>query len=153
MPLFDSLYNFAHWLTRNREEADDLVQETYAKALKGFHRFQPGTNFRAWFLKILTNLFFQRYRKQQREPEQVDLQEAPDLYLFGQMSEAGLLARSQDPNSGDSQFFFNLKDNHFLDGNYCVFGKVTKGLDVMDKIRQGDKIKSFRVEAKTKPKK
>lgn len=63
------------------------------------------------------------------------------------------LARSQAPDSGDSQFFFNLKDNHSLDEGYCVFGKVTKGLDVMDKIRQGDKITSIRVEAKAKPKK
>jgi RNA polymerase sigma-70 factor, ECF subfamily len=57
MPLFDSLYNFAHWLTRNREEAEDIVQETYAKALKGFHSFQPGTNFRAWMFRILQNTF------------------------------------------------------------------------------------------------
>src|SRR5229473_6593427 len=48
MPLFDQLYNFAHWLTQNREEAEDLVQETYAKALKGFGSFRPGSNFRAW---------------------------------------------------------------------------------------------------------
>ena len=47
LPLFDSLYNFARWLTQNREEAEDLVQETYAKALRGFPSFQPGTNFRA----------------------------------------------------------------------------------------------------------
>jgi len=47
MPLFDRLYNFAHWLTRNRDEAEDLVQETYVKALKGFSSFEPGTNFKA----------------------------------------------------------------------------------------------------------
>jgi RNA polymerase sigma-70 factor, ECF subfamily len=57
MPLFDQLYNFAYWLTHNREEAEDLVQETYAKALKGFSSFQPGTNFRAWMYRILRNTF------------------------------------------------------------------------------------------------
>src|SRR5579872_907293 len=57
MPLFDQLYNFAHWLTRDREEAEDLVQETYAKALKGFRSFQLGTNFRAWMYRILRNTF------------------------------------------------------------------------------------------------
>jgi RNA polymerase sigma-70 factor (ECF subfamily) len=57
MPLFDQLYNFAHWLTQNREEAEDLVQETYAKALKGFASFQLGTNFRAWMYRILRNTF------------------------------------------------------------------------------------------------
>ena len=57
MPLFDSLYNFARWLTHDREEAEDLVQETYTKALKGFQSFQPGTNFRAWMYRILRNTF------------------------------------------------------------------------------------------------
>jgi RNA polymerase sigma-70 factor, ECF subfamily len=57
MPLFDQLYNFACWLTQNREEAEDLVQETYAKALKGFSSFQLGTNFRAWMYRILRNTF------------------------------------------------------------------------------------------------
>ena len=57
LPLLDRLYNFAHWLTQNREEAEDLVQETYAKALKGFSSFQPGTNFRAWIYRILRNVF------------------------------------------------------------------------------------------------
>jgi RNA polymerase sigma-70 factor (ECF subfamily) len=57
MPLFDQLYNFAHWLSQNREEAEDLVQETYAKALRGFSSYQPGTNFRAWMYRILRNTF------------------------------------------------------------------------------------------------
>lgn len=57
MPLFDSLYNFAHWLTQNHDEAEDLVQETYVKALKGFSSFQQGTNFHAWIFRILRNTF------------------------------------------------------------------------------------------------
>jgi len=57
MPHFDRLYNFACWLTHDRQEAEDLVQETYAKALKGFSSFQPGTNFRAWIYRILRNAF------------------------------------------------------------------------------------------------
>jgi RNA polymerase sigma-70 factor, ECF subfamily len=57
MPLFARLYNFAHWLTQDRAEAEDLIQETYLKALKGFASFQQGTNFRAWMYKILRNTF------------------------------------------------------------------------------------------------
>lgn len=57
VPLFDQLYNFAHWLTQDASEAEDLVQETYAKALRGFSSFQAGTNFRAWIYKILRNAF------------------------------------------------------------------------------------------------
>ena len=57
MPLFDQLYNFARWLTQDTAEAEDLVQETYVKALRGFASFQVGTNFRAWMYRILRNSF------------------------------------------------------------------------------------------------
>jgi RNA polymerase sigma-70 factor (ECF subfamily) len=57
MPLFDQLYNFSHWLTGDRSDAEDLVQETYAKALKNFELFQEGTNLRAWMYRILRNTF------------------------------------------------------------------------------------------------
>jgi RNA polymerase sigma-70 factor, ECF subfamily len=57
MPLFARLYNFAHWLTQDRASAEDLVQETYMKALRGFSSFRQGTNFRAWMYKILRNTF------------------------------------------------------------------------------------------------
>jgi RNA polymerase sigma factor (sigma-70 family) len=56
-PLFDSLYNFASWLVQNKSSAEDLVQETYLKALRSFDSFQPGTNFRAWIFRILKNTF------------------------------------------------------------------------------------------------
>ena len=57
MPLFDSLYNFARWLAHDSNDAEDLVQETYLKALRSYASFQPGTNFRAWMFKILRNTF------------------------------------------------------------------------------------------------
>ena len=57
IPLFDQLYNFARWLTQDTSEAEDLVQETYTKALRGFSGFEIGTNFRAWIFRILRNSF------------------------------------------------------------------------------------------------
>jgi RNA polymerase sigma factor (sigma-70 family) len=57
LPLFPSLYNHASWLTRNQAEAEDLVQETFSKALRAFDSFEPGTNFKAWIFRILHNTF------------------------------------------------------------------------------------------------
>src|SRR6266576_2902062 len=66
MPLFDSLYNFARWLTHNSNDAEDLVQETYLKALRGFASFKGGTNFRAWIFQILRNTFLSSCSKLER---------------------------------------------------------------------------------------
>lgn len=77
MPLFDQLYNFAHWLTQNREEAEDLVQETYTKALKGFSSFRPGSNFRAWIYRILRNTFLTS-RTGLKATSTVSLDDEPD---------------------------------------------------------------------------
>jgi RNA polymerase sigma-70 factor (ECF subfamily) len=68
----DGLYNLARWLVRDPAEADDLVQETYLRALRGLHQFQAGTNLRAWLFQILRNTFFTQYRRRNREPEAVD---------------------------------------------------------------------------------
>lgn len=68
MPLFDSAYNFAYWLVQDQADAEDLVQDTYLKAFRGFASFQPGTNFRAWIFQILKNTFLStRTRTQLRE--------------------------------------------------------------------------------------
>jgi RNA polymerase sigma-70 factor (ECF subfamily) len=94
MPLFDPLYNFACWLTQSREEAEDLVQETYAKALKGFPSFQLGTNFRAWMYRILRNTFLTS-RTGLRATVSIDSDEdGVDLAVEGSTPETILLERS-----------------------------------------------------------
>jgi len=69
----DSLYSTALRFTRNTEEAEDLVQDTYLRAYRFFDKFQTGTNFKAWIFKILTNTFINKYRKKARTPQQVQL--------------------------------------------------------------------------------
>jgi RNA polymerase sigma-70 factor (ECF subfamily) len=68
----DGLYNLARWLARDPVEAEELVQETYVRALRGARHFQPGTNLRAWLFQILRNVFFTQYRKRGREPQIVE---------------------------------------------------------------------------------
>jgi RNA polymerase sigma-70 factor, ECF subfamily len=96
MPLFDQLYNFARWLTQNREEAEDLVQETYTKALKGFSSFQLGTNFRAWMYRILRNTFLTS-RTGLRAASTVSLdseEDGPELAVENETPETILMRRS-----------------------------------------------------------
>ena len=96
MPLFDSLYNFAHWLTQNREEAEDIVQETYLKALKGFGSFQLGTNFRAWIYRILRNSFLTSrsgLRVSRTVPLEIE-EEAPIVVAALETPESILLERA-----------------------------------------------------------
>jgi len=76
----DSLYNTAYQLTRNRADAEDLVQETYLKAYRSFGRFETGTNCKAWLFKIMRNTFLNQCRKRSREPQQYDFDELADRY-------------------------------------------------------------------------
>jgi RNA polymerase sigma factor (sigma-70 family) len=71
----DALYNLARWLVRDPVEAEDLVQETYLRALRAAHQFHPGTNLRAWLFQILRNTFYTQYKRNQREPKAVDPEE------------------------------------------------------------------------------
>jgi RNA polymerase sigma-70 factor (ECF subfamily) len=81
MPLLDQLYSAALRTTRNPADAEDLVQETYAKAYAAFHQYRPGTNLKAWMYRILTNTYINSYRKRQREPQQSDAAEVDDYQL------------------------------------------------------------------------
>lgn len=71
LPFLDQLYSAALRMTRNPQDAEDLVQDTYAKAYSAFHQFKPGTNLKAWLYRILTNSYINTYRKVQRQPKQV----------------------------------------------------------------------------------
>jgi RNA polymerase sigma-70 factor (ECF subfamily) len=81
MPYLDQLYSAAMRMTRNPQDAEDLVQETFAKAFAAFHQFKPGTNLKAWLYRILTNTFINSYRKRQREPQQSMTEEIEDWQL------------------------------------------------------------------------
>jgi len=96
MPLFDSLYNFARWLMHNQNDAEDLVQETYLKALRGFASFQPGTNFRAWIFQVLRNTFLSsRTNYERRMTEELDSDEdGPELAVDTETPETILMNRS-----------------------------------------------------------
>jgi len=81
MPLLDQLYSAALRTTRNASDAEDLVQETYAKAYGAFHQYKPGTNLKAWMYRILTNTYINSYRKKQRQPLESDSSEIEDYQL------------------------------------------------------------------------
>lgn len=82
MEYMSSLYSAALRMTRNPSDAEDLVQETYLKAYRAFGSFQEGTNLKAWLYRILTNTFINSYRARRRRPEQSELDDVEDLYLY-----------------------------------------------------------------------
>jgi RNA polymerase sigma-70 factor (ECF subfamily) len=97
-PLMDGLYGAALRMTRNPSDAEDLVQETYLKAYRAFAGFQEGTNLKAWLYRILTNTFINTYRAKKRRPDESDLDEVEDLYLYRRLGglEAAAVGRSAE---------------------------------------------------------
>jgi RNA polymerase sigma-70 factor (ECF subfamily) len=86
IPLLPSLYGAAMRLTRNPADAEDLIQDTYLRAFRGFAGFKEGTNLKAWLYRILTNSFINTYRKRQREPQTVDgPDDIDEWYLFDRL--------------------------------------------------------------------
>ena len=84
-------------LTRNRADAEDLVQDAALLAFRGFATFEPGTNFKAWFFKILMNCFYSKHRRWKREVVTLDWDDTPDLFLYARSHEAGLPTTGPDP--------------------------------------------------------
>ena len=95
LPQLSHLYTSAFYLTKDKTEAEDLIQETYLRALRFFHKFQPGTNCRAWLLSILRNLFINRYQQKKREAETVDWEKIDQVY--DSMVELGEKAERDNP--------------------------------------------------------
>src|SRR5881409_4344350 len=93
LELSDQVYRVARRLVRTREEAEDLVQDTYARAFRSWRQYQPGTNLRAWLLRILTNLNIDRGRREQRTPDMQPLEEG-DYFLYNKLEES-----TQEPRS------------------------------------------------------
>src|SRR5437868_11689441 len=87
LALADQVYRVARRLVSTREEAEDLVQETYARAFRSWRSFTPGTNLRAWMLRILTNLNIDRGRRKQRAPDEQPLEES-DYFLYNRLEQA-----------------------------------------------------------------
>ena len=90
-------YGYALRLTRNRADAEDLVQDAALRAFRAMTTFEPGTNFKAWIFRILTRCFWANHRRRQRRPNTVDFDDTPDLYLYARSAEHGLQWEGEDP--------------------------------------------------------
>src|SRR5260370_25450080 len=97
MPYMDALYSAALRMTRKPADAEDLVQETYLRAYRGFGGFKEGTNLKAWLYKILTNTFINSYRAKKRRPEETDLDDTEDVYLYRRLGGLEAAAAERTP--------------------------------------------------------
>lgn len=107
MPFMGPLYGAALRMTRNPSDAEDLLQETYLRAYRGFGTFEEGTNLKAWLYRILTNTFINQYRAKKRRPDEVELGDIEDLYLYRRLG--GLEASVADQNP-ESQVLSQIPD-------------------------------------------
>lgn len=112
MPYMASLYSAALRMTRNPSDAEDLVQETFLRAFRGFGGFQQGTNLKAWLYRILTNTYINTYRAKRRRPEEADLGDVEDFYLYRHLGglEAARAGRSAEDELLDLVSEAEVKD-------------------------------------------
>src|SRR5579872_6362113 len=108
LELSDQVYRVARRLVSSREEAEDLVQETYARAFRSWRSFTPGTNLRAWLLRILTNLNIDRGRRKQRAPDEQPLEES-DYFLYNRLEQA-----NRDGNADEERVVERLSQDDIV---------------------------------------
>lgn len=102
------LFSSAVRMTRNRSDAEDLVQETFLKGWRSFHTFQEGTNLRAWLFRIMTNTYINKYNAKQRRPLETELDEVEELFLYRRM---GAVDQSQIAPSAEDQMLNLFTDD------------------------------------------
>ncbi|MBM3718729.1 MAG: sigma-70 family RNA polymerase sigma factor [Actinobacteria bacterium] len=102
------LFSTAMRMTRNRADAEDLVQETFVKAWRAFDSYQQGTNLRAWLFRIMTNTFINKYNAKQRRPQETELDEVEELYLFRRL---GTIDQSRIAPSAEDQMMELFTDD------------------------------------------
>ena len=158
MPLMDGLYSAAMRMTRNAADAEDLVQETYLKAFNAYERFETGTNLKAWMYRILTNSYINAYRKKQRRPDESDIDDIEDLYLYRRLggAESAVLSRSAEDELlemfGEDEVKLALEDlpehyrmpNLLADDEGFAYKEIAEILDVpigtvMSRLHRGRK--------------
>ncbi|MCG7278827.1 sigma-70 family RNA polymerase sigma factor [Corynebacterium imitans] len=156
MPLLDQLYGGALRMTRNPQDAEDLVQETYLKAYKAFDRFTPGTNLKAWLYRIMTNTYINTYRKKQRRPLVTSADEVTDNQLYTSSSHdstglesAEVEALKQMPNSRISEALNSLNEDYrmvvyYADVEGLAYKEIAEVMDiplgtVMSRLHRGRK--------------
>lgn len=156
MPLLDQLYGGALRMTRNPQDAEDLVQETYLKAFNAFDRFTPGTNMKAWLYRIMTNTYINSYRKKQRRPHETSTEDVTDhqLYTTSSHDSTGLESAEVEalkgmPNSRISEAFDQLNEDYRMvvymaDVEEMAYKEIAEALEiplgtVMSRLHRGRK--------------
>ncbi|MCT2155016.1 sigma-70 family RNA polymerase sigma factor [Corynebacterium sanguinis] len=156
MPLLDQLYAGALRMTRNPQDAEDLVQETYLKAFNAFDSYKPGTNLKAWLYRIMTNSYINTYRKKQRRPLETSTEDMTDHQLYTTSSHdstglesAEVAALKVMPNSRISEAFDELNEDYRMvvymaDVEEMAYKEIAEALDiplgtVMSRLHRGRK--------------
>ena len=156
MPLLDQLYGGALRMTRNPQDAEDLVQETYLKAFNAFDSFKPGTNLKAWLYRIMTNAYINTYRKKQRRPIETSTEDMTDHQLYTTSSHdstglesAEVAALKGMPNGRISEAFDELNEDYRMvvymaDVEDMAYKEIAEALDiplgtVMSRLHRGRK--------------